>query len=109
MPLWTRKMWKIMSIMSMYDILFTTQYRRCRKLLIRRGYDMSKLDNTIKILASGEPLPPHYHDHQLKGDFKDDRECHVDGLPDWLLAYRKDKNRLILLLTGTGTHADLFE
>ena len=70
---------------------------------------MSKLDNTITLLASGKPLPPQYRDHQLKGNLKDDRECHVEGLPDWLLTYRKDKNRLILLLTGTGTHADLFE
>jgi mRNA interferase YafQ len=70
---------------------------------------MSKLDNTVSLLASGEPLPQHYRDHQLKGEFKDDRECHVEGLGDWLLTYRKDADRLILLLTGTGTHADLFE
>ena len=93
----------------MYNILYKTQYRRCRRLLIRRGYDMSKLDSTILLLASGKLLPPHYRDHQLKGNFKNDRECHVEGLPDWLLTYRKDKNRLVLLLTGTGTHADLFE
>ena len=93
----------------MYSISFTSQYRKSRRLLIRRGYDMSKLDSTIVALASGKPLLPHYRDHQLKGALKDDRECHVEGAPDWLLTYRKDKNRLILLLTGTGTHADLFE
>jgi mRNA interferase YafQ len=93
----------------MYSIDYTTQYRKCRKLLIRRGYDMSKLDNTISILASGEPIPPQYRDHPLKGSLKNDRECHVEGLGDWLLTYRKDAGRLILLLTGTGTHADLFE
>jgi mRNA interferase YafQ len=54
-------------------------------------------------------MPPHYRDHQLKGNLKKDRECHVEGLPDWLLTYRKDNNTLILLLTGTGTHSDLFE
>jgi len=70
---------------------------------------MLKLDKTITLLISGEPLPPHFRDHPLKGNFKGERECHVDGLPDWLLTYRKDKNRLILLLTGTGTHTDLFE
>jgi mRNA interferase YafQ len=93
----------------MYSLSYTSQYRKSRKLLIRRGYDMSKLDSTIELLASGEPMPPQYRDHQLKGDFKDDRECHVEGLHDWLLTYRKDNNRLILLLTGTGTHSDLFE
>ena len=70
---------------------------------------MAKLDNTITLLASGEPLPPRYRDHPLKGNFIGERECHVEGLPDWLLVYKKDKNRLVLLLTGTGTHSDLFE
>ena len=70
---------------------------------------MSKLDSTIALLGSGNPLPTHYKDHSLKGNFKGERECHVEGLPDWLLIYRKNENRLILLLTGTGTHADLFE
>jgi mRNA interferase YafQ len=69
---------------------------------------MSKLDKTITLLANGQPLPLHYRDHPLKGNFKGERECHVDGLGDWLLTYRIDKNKLILLLTGTGTHSDLF-
>ena len=76
---------------------------------MRRGYDMQKLDATIVLLANSEQLPPYYKDHPLKGSFKGERECHVGGLPDWLLTYIKDKNRLILILTGTGTHADLFE
>ena len=93
----------------MYSINFTSAYRRSLKLVRRRGLDMSKLDKTIALLASGEPLPPHYKDHPLKGNLKGGRECHVDGAFDWLLTYKKDKNRLILLLTGTGSHADLFE
>jgi len=70
---------------------------------------MSKLDKTITTLASGGVIPPHYRDHPLKGNFKGERECHVEGLPDWLLTYKKDKGRLVLILTGTGTHTDLFE
>ena len=34
------------------------------------------------------------------------RECHVQ--PDWLLIYYVDDERLVLTLTRTGTHADLF-
>ena len=77
--------------------------------MIRRGYDMTKLDNTITLLASGQPLPPQYRDHQLRGDLKDVRECHIEGKGDWLLAYRKQDDRLVLLLIDTGSHADLFE
>jgi mRNA interferase YafQ len=70
---------------------------------------MAELDKTIRLLASGQPLPENYKDHQLKGDFKDDRECHIGGAGNWLLTYRKHDDRLILLLVDTGTHADLFE
>ncbi len=93
----------------MYSIAATAQYRKGRKLMIRRGHDMTKLDNTIMLLASGQTLPPQYRDHQLKGELKDVRECHIDGMGDWLLTYRKQDDRLILLLVDTGTHADLFE
>lgn len=34
------------------------------------------------------------------------RECHIN--PDWLLIYRKDNDELILHLTRTRTHSDLF-
>ncbi len=93
----------------MYSIATTSQYCKGRKLMIRRGYDMTKQDDTIMFLASGQPLPPQYRDHQLKGDLKDIRECHVAGAGDWLLSYRKQDDRLILLLVDTGSHDDLFE
>ncbi|MCL2188921.1 MAG: type II toxin-antitoxin system YafQ family toxin [Defluviitaleaceae bacterium] len=88
---------------------YTTKYRRNRRRLIKRGYDMSKLDNTIILLLSGNPLPPNYKDHALKGNYITYRECHVGGEGDWLLIYKIDNQRLILALTETGTHADLFE
>ncbi|MFI3283779.1 MAG: type II toxin-antitoxin system mRNA interferase toxin, RelE/StbE family [Erysipelotrichaceae bacterium] len=34
------------------------------------------------------------------------RECHIR--PDWLLIYETNKNSLILYLTRTGSHSDLF-
>ena len=45
-------------------------------------------------------------DHQLSGDFAGCRECHIT--PDWLLIYEVDGDRLILYLTRTGSHSDLF-
>ena len=36
----------------------------------------------------------------------DHRECHI--LPDWLLVYRIEDEVLVLTLTRTGTHSDLF-
>jgi mRNA interferase YafQ len=48
-------------------------------------------------------------DHELEGDWKGHRECHIGG--DFLLAYKLDdaaKHGLIVFVR-TGTHADLFE
>jgi mRNA interferase YafQ len=55
------------------------------------NYSMQKLDNTIVLFSSGGKLPVHYLNHPLRGNFNAHRECHVGGLPDWLLVYKKDK------------------
>ena len=60
----------------------------------------------LAALADGETLPEKYCDHPLSGDYSGCRECHI--LPDWLLIYRIEKELLILALTRTGTHSDLF-
>ena len=70
---------------------------------------MSKLERTIDLLSRGSQMPPKYQDHPLKGNYTDYRECHVEGAWDWLLIYKKDNDLLILVLTATGTHSDLFE
>ena len=85
------------------SVKFRKDYRRMKK----RGYNMSLLDNVITRLANGEPLPPRYEDHPLKGNRKGYRGCHI--LPDWVLIYKIDKGNLILILTETGSHADLLE
>lgn len=42
----------------------------------------------------------------LSGPYKGYMECHIQ--PDWLLVWRVDGDRLLLILVDTGTHADLF-
>jgi mRNA interferase YafQ len=95
--------------MYKYTPDYSTRFRRNRRLLIKRGYDMSKLETTIDLLLKGDQLPPEYRDHPLKGNFVGYRECHVGGEGDWLLIYKKHNDKLILVFTATGTHADLFE
>ena len=60
----------------------------------------------VNILAAGEALPPQYRDHALTGDLAGTRDCHIT--PDWLLLYRIENDVLVLTLTRTGSHADLF-
>ncbi len=36
----------------------------------------------------------------------DIQQCHI--LPDWLLIYRIEEDVLVLVLSRTGSHSDLF-
>lgn len=90
----------------MLEIRFNNRMKRDVKLLKKRGKDLQKLENILNLLANRETLPDKYNDHQLKGEWRDFRECHVE--PDWLLIYRIEEQELILYATATGTHADLF-
>ncbi|RRK30425.1 type II toxin-antitoxin system YafQ family toxin [Schaedlerella arabinosiphila] len=89
-----------------YTVKPTTKFQRDLKRIQKRGYDISLLTNIIKKLADGEQLPEKNRDHSLNGDFVNCRECHIT--PDWLLIYEIDNGELILYLTRTGTHSDLF-
>lgn len=91
----------------MFDIRFNSRMKRDVKLMKKRGKDLSKLENILTKLANGENLPDKNKDHQLKGEWQNFRECHIE--PDWLLIYRIEDDELILYATATGTHADLFD
>lgn len=89
-----------------YTIRPTAKFQKDLKRIQKRGYDISLLTAIIKKLANGEQLPEKNRDHSLSGDYSGYRECHVT--PDWILVYEIDQGELILYLTRTGTHSDLF-
>lgn len=91
----------------MLKIRFTNKMKRDVKLMKKRGKDISKLEIILERLALGEVLPDKNKDHQLKGEWQNFRECHIE--PDWLLIYQIEEAELILYATATGSHADLFE
>ena len=90
----------------MYKIRPSSRFQRDLKKIKKRNYDISLLERVLKMLAAGEELPAKYRDHALVGDFTGCRECHIT--PDWLLIYEIYEEELILYLTRTGTHSDLF-
>ena len=91
--------------MIKYTLRYSTLFKKQRKLLIKRGYNVTELDTVIEILAKGETLPEKYCDHALSGNRKGQRDCHIR--PDWILIYEIKENELTLLLCETGTHSDL--
>ena len=91
----------------MYSVKPTKQFKKDLKLIQKRGYDIQKMTDVIKKLAAGETLSESNRDHSLSGKFSGCRECHIE--PDWLLIYEIAQESLILYLTRTGTHSDLFK
>jgi mRNA interferase YafQ len=86
------------------DVRYSSRFKKDFKTCTKRGYDLQKLLTVINTLRIPSPLPDGSRDHQLTGDHKNYRECHIS--PDWLLIYCYDED--ILVLYRTGTHADLF-
>ena len=89
-----------------YTVRPTTKFQKDLKRIQKRGYNIDLLTDVIKKLANGESLPEKNKDHVLIGDFVGCRECHIT--PNWLLIYEIDNGELILYLTRTGSHSDLF-
>ena len=90
-----------------YRVFKTKRFRKNLKKMLRRGKDVNKINDVILKLARGETLPPKCRDHALSGDLDGLRDCHIEN--DWVLFYFYTTNgELILTLTDTGTHSDLF-
>ncbi len=90
----------------MYQVKFTTAYKKAYKLMKKRGLDISLLDEVVDLLRQGRQLEERYRDHGLTGDLAGFRECHIK--PDWLLIYLIENDILTLTLIDTGSHSDLF-
>jgi len=83
----------------------TNQFVRDVKRMSKRGKDIQKLQEVVRLLADGKTLDPRHRDHPLSGEWGACRDCHIE--PDWVLIYTTDKT--FLRLERTGTHSDLFE
>ncbi len=90
----------------MLKIVLSNRFKKDLKLAKKRGFDLFLLNEVVDILASENPLPTKFRDHELIGNYAGFRECHLN--PDWLLIYKIEAEDLVLMLFRTGTHLDLF-
>ena len=90
----------------MLSIVSSNRFKKDLKLAIKRGYKIELLEEVVNQIAAGKILDEKYKDHLLTGDYGGFRECHIT--PDWLLVYQVRESELILFLSRTGTHSDLF-
>jgi mRNA interferase YafQ len=72
------------------EAIFRKQFRKDLERIKRTGSDTTRLLEVIELLTNHQPLPPNSRDHQLIGNLKDYRECHLGG--DWLLIYQLSNN-----------------
>ncbi|QUC02608.1 type II toxin-antitoxin system YafQ family toxin [Atopobium sp. oral taxon 416] len=89
----------------MLTVKFTTAYKKSYKLMKKRGENLSLLEEVVDALRQGKVLDKRFCDHELKGNLKGFRECHIQ--PDWLLIYLIENDILTLTLVDTGSHSDL--
>lgn len=89
-----------------FKLSSTSKFKKDLKTIIKRGYNINLLDNVVTTLITGNKLSEKYKDHSLSGNWSGYRECHIT--PDWFLIYKINNNVLILTLTRTGSHSDLF-
>jgi len=91
----------------MYEVKFTSQFKKDLKLAKKQRKSLDKLFEVIDILSNANHLDAKYHDHELTGNYKGTRECHIE--PDWLLIYELRDDVLVLMLYRLGSHSELFK
>lgn len=67
---------------------------------------MKLITDVIDMLSQGETLPEKYKNHPLKGALNGYYDCHV--LPDLVLIYKIEKEKLVLILFDIEKHSNLF-
>lgn len=86
------------------EILRKNQFKKDVKRIIKQGKNLEELENILSILIEDEAIPDRHKDHPLTGDYNEFRELHIK--PDWLLIYKIEGEKLILV--RTGSHTELF-
>jgi mRNA interferase YafQ len=88
----------------------TKQFQKDWDRLSASGrFDMGRLKTAMVLLVGGDPMPPEYLDHPLKGEWLEFRECHIGG--DFLLIYKIAPLGKLeqVIFVRAGTHAELFK
>ena len=86
-----------------YSSRFKRDYRRETSGVLGKKLD-ALLANVVDLLIADKPLARRHVDHQLTGEWKDHRDCHLR--PDLILIYRKPDDDS-LELVRLGSHSEL--
>ena len=67
--------------------------------------DRKTVDSVVNMILEGIHLPEKFRDHQLKGNLKNFRDCHVK--PDLVLIYGKEEDVMIITAYRINSHSEL--
>ncbi|CAA6808746.1 MAG: Toxin-antitoxin system, toxin component, RelE family [uncultured Sulfurovum sp.] len=88
-----------------YQLERSNNFKRSfKKKKLNDEEELAYIDVIFKLL-NGIELEEKYKDHQLKGNLKEFRECHIK--PDLLLTYKIIDDTLIL--ADIGSHSEIFK
>jgi mRNA interferase YafQ len=90
----------------MYEIVFSSSFKRDYKRIKRRGYDLNLLAEVFGQLIAKGHVDSLFHPHKLVGNYAGCWECHLQA--DWLLVWKVEEGSKVIQLIATGTHSDLF-
>lgn len=84
----------------------STSFKKDLKRYKNQPDHLRKLKVVLDMLEQEIPIPKEYEPHQLKGNKKDQWECHVEN--NRLLVWKDEKTDTIYLVRF-GTHAEVLD
>ena len=94
----------------MYILKESTQFKKdLKKILKKSKYDLELTFEVLEILQiSGvDGIPLEMKPHKLKGNFKNNWECHIK--PDLLIIWAQIEATKTIKLVRIGSHSELFK
>ena len=93
----------------MYHLEYTTRFKKDLKKIKKSVKDYKAAVKVLKQLQEGgvSEIPQKMRPHKLKGDFKENWECHIK--PDLLIIWFQIDEHQVIRLIRIGSHSDLFK
>ena len=93
----------------MYKLIPTTKFKKDLKKIKYSSSDFGLTSKVLKILQnkSVEGIPVTMKPHKLKGDYKDNWECHIKT--DLLIIWIQIEKPNTITLIRIGSHSELFK
>ena len=87
-------------------VIYEKSYKKKREKMLKRGRKINKLDETIELLRTYQTDKLKDLHPITKGKYKGNMDCHIEG--DWVLIWKYEDDKLVLVLVDTGDHQMIF-